>query len=278
MLVAEDAYETDGVDGIGGVSQSTPVVSRDNMDDVSPCLLYVLDDIRTILVARGTMFQVTTIVHVDDIIIPDVSVPLSTYEIFTSLGQEKIRLSEDDPLGALQQLCDIIANEPLKIEYDANVFGRDSEVPLYLHSQHVRELASRREKYMFGVSNNLGYNDVYGFIDPQIIHEGNNFYDITTYLTSLPLNWINVVRLAHTWHADGSVLNDVAKGFVSKVLGFIIRSLMVKEEVDARGRSLLAVGFNDGAGSRRWQRCWRWTLAAMLPLSTVVLPSRVEKS
>ncbi|KOM40413.1 hypothetical protein LR48_Vigan04g061100 [Vigna angularis] len=38
--------------------------------------------------------------------------------------------------------------------------------------------------YMFGVSNNLRYNDVYGFIDPQVIHETNDFDEITTYLTS----------------------------------------------------------------------------------------------
>ncbi|KOM40914.1 hypothetical protein LR48_Vigan04g111200 [Vigna angularis] len=66
---------------------------------------------------------------------------------------------------------------------------------MYLHSQDVKELASRREElnitliqlwmmYMFGVSNNLGYNDVYGFIDPQVTHEANNFDDITTYITS----------------------------------------------------------------------------------------------
>ncbi|KOM45533.1 hypothetical protein LR48_Vigan06g083900 [Vigna angularis] len=110
-------------------------------------------------------------------------------------AQEKIRLSEYDPLGALQQLADIIANKPLEVEYDANVFGRGSKVPINLHSQDVRELASRTKElnitlvqrwmmYMFGVSNNLGYNDVYGFIDPQVIHETNDFDEITTYLTS----------------------------------------------------------------------------------------------
>ncbi|KOM48175.1 hypothetical protein LR48_Vigan07g187900 [Vigna angularis] len=99
-------------------------------------------------------------------------------------GQEKIRLSEDNPVSALHQLCDIIRDEPMKVEYDANVFGRGSKVPIYLHSQDVRELASGREEYMFGVSNNMGYNDVYGFIDPQVIHEANDFDDITTYLTN----------------------------------------------------------------------------------------------
>ncbi|KOM25539.1 hypothetical protein LR48_Vigan115s000900 [Vigna angularis] len=37
--------------------------------------------------------------------------------------------------------------------------------------------------YMFGVSNNLGYNDFYGFIDPQVIHETNDVDEIATYLT-----------------------------------------------------------------------------------------------
>ncbi|KOM55594.1 hypothetical protein LR48_Vigan10g148600 [Vigna angularis] len=117
-----------------------------------------------------------------------------TSEEWKTHAQEKIRLSKEDPLGALQQLADIIGNKPLEVEYDANVFGRGSEVPIYLHSQDVRELASGTEElnitlvqlwmmYMFGVSNNLGYNDVYGFIDSHVIHETNDFDEITTYLT-----------------------------------------------------------------------------------------------
>ncbi|KOM48229.1 hypothetical protein LR48_Vigan07g193300 [Vigna angularis] len=93
-----------------------------------------------------------------------------------------------------QQLANIIGNKPLEVEYDANVFGRGSKVPIYLHSQDVRELASGTEElnitlvqlwmvYVFGVSNNLGYNDVNEFIDPQVIHETNDFDEITTYLT-----------------------------------------------------------------------------------------------
>ncbi|KOM31287.1 hypothetical protein LR48_Vigan01g084200 [Vigna angularis] len=95
----------------------------------------------------------------------------------------------------LSSIAEEFQDEPMKVEYDANVFGRDFEVPIYLHSQDVKELASGREElnitliqiwmmYMFGVSNNLGYNDVYGFIDPQVIHKANDFDDITTYLTN----------------------------------------------------------------------------------------------
>ena len=36
---------------------------------------------------------------------------------------------------------------------------------------------------MFGVSNNMGLSDVYGFIDPQITHADNNFDDIQAYIT-----------------------------------------------------------------------------------------------
>ncbi|KOM31256.1 hypothetical protein LR48_Vigan01g081100 [Vigna angularis] len=179
--VQEHVVPPTGRSGKG--SCSTPIVPGDDMDDASPCLLNILDGTGTMLVARGTVFQATTIAH---------GMELSEDETH---AQEKIRLSEDDPLGALQQLVDIIANKPLEVEYDANVFGRDSEVPIYLHSQDVRELASGTEElnitlvqlwmiYLFGVSNNLGYNDVYGFIDPQVIHETNDFDEITTYLTS----------------------------------------------------------------------------------------------
>ncbi|KOM48511.1 hypothetical protein LR48_Vigan07g221500 [Vigna angularis] len=110
----------------GKGSCSAPVVPGDDMDDASPCLLYILDGTGTMLVARGTMFQAATIVHGMEL----------------SEDEEKIRLSEDDPLGALQQLVDIIGNKPLEVEYDANVFRRGFEVPIYLHSQDVKELAS----------------------------------------------------------------------------------------------------------------------------------------
>ncbi|KOM47893.1 hypothetical protein LR48_Vigan07g159700 [Vigna angularis] len=64
-----------------------------------------------------------------------------------------------------------------------------SEVPIYLNSQDVRELASGTQElnisiiqlwtmYMSGVSNKLGRCDDYGFIDPQSIHESNDFDQI----------------------------------------------------------------------------------------------------
>ncbi|XP_022640746.1 uncharacterized protein LOC106772423 isoform X3 [Vigna radiata var. radiata] len=152
-------------------------VPGDDMDDASPCLLYILDDTEIVLVARGIMFKAATVVHdmvlsedevkvsVDEMIIPDAEVPLSTYEIFTveqafksfiawpkhligsvfdplTQAQEKIPLSQDDPLGSLQLLADILQDKPLEVEYYSNVFGRVSEVPLYLHSSDVKELAS----------------------------------------------------------------------------------------------------------------------------------------
>ncbi|WVZ16028.1 hypothetical protein V8G54_013594 [Vigna mungo] len=76
-------------------SCSAAGVSGDDMDDTSPCMLYTEDDTETTLVARGTMCKAATVVHgvqlledevkvsVDEMIIPDALVPLSTNEIFT---------------------------------------------------------------------------------------------------------------------------------------------------------------------------------------------------
>jgi len=47
----------------------------------------------------------------------------------------------EDPLGALLQLAQIIDDKPMQVPWDSNIFGRDLEIPLYLHSQDVLELA-----------------------------------------------------------------------------------------------------------------------------------------
>ncbi|KOM55356.1 hypothetical protein LR48_Vigan10g124800 [Vigna angularis] len=82
-----------GRSGKGSCSAST--VPGDDMDNASPCLLYILDGTGMMLVARGTVFQAATVIHgmelsedevkvsIDDIIIPDASVPLPKDEIFT---------------------------------------------------------------------------------------------------------------------------------------------------------------------------------------------------
>ncbi|KOM52524.1 hypothetical protein LR48_Vigan09g118300 [Vigna angularis] len=117
------------------------------------------------------------------------------------IGQEgspppkKTHLSEDDPLGALNELAKIISDVPMNVHWDSTTFGREAQIPLYLHNQDVRELASGREEinitliqlwmmYMFDVSNKKGFNDVYGFIDPSMTHERNKFDDIQTYITT----------------------------------------------------------------------------------------------
>jgi len=33
-------------------------------------------------------------------------------------------------------------------------------------------------RYLFGVTETVGLNDVYGFVDPQLTHVGNKFDDI----------------------------------------------------------------------------------------------------
>jgi len=52
----------------------------------------------------------------------------------------------DDSLGALLQLAEIIADKPMQVPWDANIFGRDLDIPLYLHSQDVLELAQGQEE------------------------------------------------------------------------------------------------------------------------------------
>jgi len=52
----------------------------------------------------------------------------------------------DDPFGALLQLAEIIADKLMQVPWDANIFGRDLEIPLYLHSQDVLELARGQEE------------------------------------------------------------------------------------------------------------------------------------
>ena len=38
-------------------------------------------------------------------------------------------------------------------------------------------------RYLFGVTETMGLNDLYGFIDPQLTHECNKFDDIQAYVT-----------------------------------------------------------------------------------------------
>ncbi|KOM29518.1 hypothetical protein LR48_Vigan715s000800 [Vigna angularis] len=67
----------------------------DDMDDTRPCELYILSDTGTMLVARGTVYETTTVVHgvqlaedevkvtVDEVVIADVVLPVPTDEFFT---------------------------------------------------------------------------------------------------------------------------------------------------------------------------------------------------
>ncbi|XP_052728423.1 uncharacterized protein LOC128195232 [Vigna angularis] len=166
-------------------SCSASAIPEDDMDDGSPCLLYILEDTEMVLVARGTEFRSATVCHgmqlledevkvsVDEMIIPDASVPLSTEEIFTveqayksfiswpkflvkpvsdpsTQAQEKIPLSEDDPLSSLHLLADILDDKPLEVEYDANVFGQGSKhtsdpVTVVLRLCHLRRQLSVME-------------------------------------------------------------------------------------------------------------------------------------
>jgi len=50
----------------------------------------------------------------------------------------------DDPLVALLQLAEIINDKLMKVPWDSKIFGRDLEIPLYLHSQDVLEQLAQR--------------------------------------------------------------------------------------------------------------------------------------
>ena len=74
-------------------SCSTPVVPRDDTDDAHPCDLYVLHGTRRALVAHGTIFEATTILHrmelvedevkvmVEEVLVPDALVFVPTNEV-----------------------------------------------------------------------------------------------------------------------------------------------------------------------------------------------------
>ncbi|XP_052733477.1 uncharacterized protein LOC128196482 [Vigna angularis] len=65
------------------------------MDNTRPCQLYIFSDTGTMLVARGTVYETTTVVlgvqlvedevkvTVDEVVVPDVALPMPTDEIFT---------------------------------------------------------------------------------------------------------------------------------------------------------------------------------------------------
>jgi len=42
----------------------------------------------------------------------------------------------------VHQLTNIISDKSMAVPWDSDVFGRDSDIPMYLHKQDVLELAS----------------------------------------------------------------------------------------------------------------------------------------
>ncbi|KOM54861.1 hypothetical protein LR48_Vigan10g075300 [Vigna angularis] len=117
------------------------------------------------LVAHGTIYDAATVVHEEFITVAQ------TFKCFAAwpkhldgvvsdpppIGKEgsptpkKIHLSEDDPLDALDELCNIIVDAPMNVPWDSTTFGRHVEIPLYLHQQDVKELALGREEINISV-------------------------------------------------------------------------------------------------------------------------------
>ncbi|KOM57486.1 hypothetical protein LR48_Vigan11g051900 [Vigna angularis] len=172
-VLAEHVVPPTGRSGKG--SCSTAGALGDDMDDTRPCQLYILSDTETMLVAHGTVYETATVVH---------GVQLAEDE---EIGQEgsptpkKTHLSEDNPLSALDELAKLISDASMNVHWDSTTVGREVQIPLYLHHQDVRELASEREEinitlihlwimYMFDVSTKKEFNDICGFIDPSMTH------------------------------------------------------------------------------------------------------------
>jgi len=40
-------------------------------------------------------------------------------------------------------------------------------------------------RYLSGVTETMGLNDLYGFVDPQLTHEGNKFDETQAYVTKM---------------------------------------------------------------------------------------------
>ncbi|KOM43646.1 hypothetical protein LR48_Vigan05g125100 [Vigna angularis] len=91
--VAEHVVPLTGRSGKGSCSAAG--APGDDMDETRPCQLYILSDTGTMLVACGTVYEISTIVHgvqlsedevkvtVDEVVIADVVLPVPTDEFFT---------------------------------------------------------------------------------------------------------------------------------------------------------------------------------------------------
>ncbi|KOM43705.1 hypothetical protein LR48_Vigan05g131000 [Vigna angularis] len=130
----------------------------------------------TVIVVHGVQLAEDEVkVTVDEVVVPDVVLLVPTDEFFTvqepfksfvawlrhlvgdvsdppqtcqegSPTPKKTHLFENDPLGALDELANIISYAPMSVHWDSTTFEREAQIPLYLHQQDVRELTSGREE------------------------------------------------------------------------------------------------------------------------------------
>jgi len=52
----------------------------------------------------------------------------------------------DDPVAALVEVATTLDTTVLEVPWDVNVFGRHSDVPLYVHISDLLDLASRDQE------------------------------------------------------------------------------------------------------------------------------------
>ncbi|XP_068497787.1 uncharacterized protein [Phaseolus vulgaris] len=211
-------------------------LSGDDFGSTSQCELYVECNSSTRFVALGKCYEGVTMLHnvplssnlmkvtVEKVLYGDLAVPVPTSEVtivaealhtFVAwprhlvrpidsmqepktnlpLGKKKI-VSIDDPLAALVEVATALDTTVLEVPWDANVFGRHSNLPLYVHMSDLLDLASGDQEinitvlqlwmmYLSGLCFDEGKHNIYGFLDPQITQSiGNKKSETQTYITT----------------------------------------------------------------------------------------------
>jgi len=71
-------------------------------------------------------------------------------------------------------------------------------------------------RYMFTICKNAGLSDIYGFMDPQFIHQGNKFDDTQAYMMRIQpgrkkkVTWFSMKSSCHNFNSrQGVTLADL---------------------------------------------------------------------
>ncbi|XP_068479070.1 uncharacterized protein [Phaseolus vulgaris] len=136
-------------------------LSGDDFGSTSQCELYVECNSLTRFVALGKCYEGVKMLHnvslpsnfmkvtMEKVLNGDLAVPVPTSEqepkTKLPLRKKKI-LSIDDPVAALVEVATKLDTIVLEVPWDANVFGRHSNLPLYVHMSDLLDLAARDQE------------------------------------------------------------------------------------------------------------------------------------